>query len=133
MNLDVTGKAQLKENDTSKPIPEEVVDEVCQNEEYSETKAISTASRSTTPSSTLTWKPVFFDYYTLTFDDMSDPAWSSGSAIFFPCNSLFSEHTLGVFWHFLDVIQIWKKKKPVHKYYLLFVNFVFTYIVWWEQ
>ena len=48
MNLDVTGKAQLKENDTSKPIPEEVVDEVCQNEEYSETKAIST------PSSTLT-------------------------------------------------------------------------------
>jgi hypothetical protein len=42
------GKAKITGIGTNKPIPEEVIDEACQNEEYSGAKSISTASQSTT-------------------------------------------------------------------------------------
>ena len=61
------GKAKVAENGTNKPISEEVIDEVCPNEEYSGAKSISTASQSTTSTwSTSTRKPFFFDHNTLT-------------------------------------------------------------------
>ena len=71
---DEAGKAQETENEANKRIPEEVIDEVCPKEEYSEAKSISTASQSaTSTSSTSTRKPFLFDYNTLTYDNMSDP------------------------------------------------------------
>ena len=68
------GKAKVAENRTDKPISEEVIDEVCPNEEYSGAKSISTSSQSAAPTSTSTSRKPFFDYNTLlTYDDMSDP------------------------------------------------------------
>ena len=70
--IDEAEKAKVMEIGTNKPIPEELIDEVSPNEEYSEAKSISTASQSaTSTSSTSTRKPFFFDYNTLTYDDMS--------------------------------------------------------------
>ena len=66
-------KVALKE-DTRKPTTEEVVDEVCPNYVYNKTKPKPTTSGSEGPGppSTSPRKPPF-DYYSLTYDDLSDP------------------------------------------------------------
>ena len=46
---DEAGKAKETEIGTNKPIPEDVIDEVCPNEEYSEAKFISTSTSTRKP------------------------------------------------------------------------------------
>ena len=59
------------------------MDEVFPNEVYSKAKSTSSTSQSAAPPST-SRKPAF-DYYILPYDDdLSDPDWTSGSAIFLP-------------------------------------------------
>ena len=63
----------LKE-DTRKPTTEEVVDEVCPNDVYNKTKPNPTTSGSAGPGPPSTSpRPPAFDYYSLTYDDLSDP------------------------------------------------------------
>ena len=56
-----------------KHVTEEVLDEICSNEQYSEAKSITAASKSVAPASTSSRKLAGGKYYTLTYyDDPSD-------------------------------------------------------------
>ena len=62
----------LKE-DTRKHTTEEVVDEVCPNDVYNKTNPNPNTSGSAGPGPPSTSPRIPFDYYSLTYDDLSDP------------------------------------------------------------
>ena len=110
------GKAVYKE-DTRKLLKKLKMKSV---HEYNKTKQNPTTSVSAGPGpppSTSTIKPVF-DYNTLTYEDLSDPDWISGSDSFCTLLVFFQNTWLGVFWYFLDKIKIWKKKHVEHELWI---------------